>query len=276
MNLEGGLDLERDFSSGGQPVELVGIAGHRLGIIAEQEWRLVGAGQDAILALAHDGHATISRQRGPQPVGCLSERQLAKLARPRLDPKLGVCDLGDEFRVACLGLLAEKDLGRPARLGLRPDPDEQEMGAGLGGQAQDDRRSPRWRQPIDWAEREDSWGSSPTGLLSRRIRISFMIVQNRAASHIWPALFSVLFSLASHGASARPRRNSLEHIIRRVAIPCCAHKARRAGSRATLRLLLTSGRFPSFRCDESLSLANVSRPPPPIDLNPFTTEPNGP
>ncbi len=82
--------------------------------------------------------ATISRQRGPQPVGCLSERQLAKLARPRLDPKLGVCDFGDEFRVARLGLLAEKDLGRPARLGLRLDPDEQEVGAGLGGQAHED------------------------------------------------------------------------------------------------------------------------------------------
>ena len=63
--LEGRLDLEGDLSPGRQPVELVGVAGHRLGIIAEQERSLLGAGQDAVLAFADDGQAAIGRQRGP-------------------------------------------------------------------------------------------------------------------------------------------------------------------------------------------------------------------
>ena len=120
-----------------------GDAGHGLGIIAEQERSLVGAGQHAVLAFADDGQAALGRQRGPQTVGALLNGQLTKLARPGLDPELGVRHLGDESGVAGLGLLAEVNLSRPSRLGLRPDPDEQKMGAGLGGEAQhDDCREP--------------------------------------------------------------------------------------------------------------------------------------
>ena len=81
--------------------------------------------------LRSDGSGATSRS-----VACrtLSSRNSPGL---RLDPEPGLSDLGDEFRVAGLGLLAEENLGRSPGLGLRPDPDEQEVGAGLAGQAQE-------------------------------------------------------------------------------------------------------------------------------------------
>ena len=127
------LDLQRDLAPGRHPVQLVGPARDRLGIIAEQERRLLRPRQHAVLARADDHHAPRARQRRPQPVGRLVDHERLELSRRgrRLDPELRGRDLVDELRVARLGLLAEVDLGPASPLGHRVDPDEQEVCAGV-------------------------------------------------------------------------------------------------------------------------------------------------
>ncbi len=142
---EGWLDLEGDFPFGLHPVQLRRDAGHGLGVIAEQERSLVGAGQNSVLAFTDDDQAALGRQSGPQTVRSFMNGQLTKHARLGLGPELGVRHLGDEAGVAGLGLLAEINFSRPTRLGLRSNPDEQEVGPGLTGMAQhdDESRKPR-------------------------------------------------------------------------------------------------------------------------------------
>ena len=131
--LDRGHDLQRDLAPGLHPVQLRRGARDRLGIIAEQERRLVRARQHPVIAEPHDRQAPRARQPGGQPVRTLADRQRLERAGARLRPELRVGHLGDEPGVARLGLLAEIDLGRASRLGVRPDPDEQEMPPGHAG-----------------------------------------------------------------------------------------------------------------------------------------------
>ena len=153
--LERRADLEGDLAPGFHPVQLVGDPGQGLGIVAEQERRLLGSSDDAVLALADDHQAAVTWQRGPETIGTRMNGQLPKLARRGLHPEPGMGDLGDEPRVASLGLLAEIHLGRPARLRLRTDPDEEEMCASLRGRADHDQ---------DRNHRPEADSQSPTNL----------------------------------------------------------------------------------------------------------------
>ena len=96
------------------------VAGQGFGIVPQEKGRL--AFQHAIFKETSHAHGTSSRESGAEAIGTFANSQRLEFSRSCLQSQLSAGHLVDETRIARLGLFAEIDFNRAARLGRLADP----------------------------------------------------------------------------------------------------------------------------------------------------------